>query len=112
MHPFQFIGVMGTARWKGDAGNRGRPVRVGDRGFNTAYGWWIGRESDRVVRPLRPGISGGGKDPDFWCAFKDGEEGVIGDEPGNARSDQEPSECEIRRNPATDSDLMSAAVPK
>ena len=25
-HPFRSAGVMGTARWKGDAGNRGRPV--------------------------------------------------------------------------------------
>jgi RNA-directed DNA polymerase len=34
---------------------------------------------------VRPGNSGGGKDPDFWCAFEDGEEGVIGYEPRNAR---------------------------
>ena len=27
MHPSRFAGVVGTARWKGDAGNRGRPVR-------------------------------------------------------------------------------------
>ena len=24
-HPFRSAGVVGTARWKGDAGNRGRP---------------------------------------------------------------------------------------
>ena len=41
------------------------------------------RESDRVVGPLRPGNAGGGKGPDFWCAFEDGEVKVIGDEPGN-----------------------------
>jgi hypothetical protein len=41
---------------------------------------------------MRPGNAGGGKDPDFWYAFDDGEEGVIGDEPRNARQDQEPSE--------------------
>ena len=41
----------------------------------------IGRVSDRVVRPLRPGNAGGGKDPDFWCAFEVGEVRVIGDEP-------------------------------
>ena len=34
-----------------------------------------GRESDRVVVPLKPGNAGGGKGPDFWCAFEDGEEG-------------------------------------
>src|SRR6202045_4484848 len=39
---------------------------------------WIGRVSDRVIRPLKPGNAGGGKDPDFWCAFEDGEVKVIG----------------------------------
>src|SRR5262249_27007750 len=28
-----------------------------------------------------PGNAGGAKDPDFWCAFDDGEVKVIGDEP-------------------------------
>jgi hypothetical protein len=31
-------------------------------------------ESDRVVRPLRPGNAGGGKDPDFWCASEEDED--------------------------------------
>jgi RNA-directed DNA polymerase len=26
---------------------------------------------------VRPGNSGGGKDPDFWCAFDAGEEGGL-----------------------------------
>ena len=43
------------------------------------------RESDRVVRALRPGNAGGAKGPDFWCAFEDGEVTVIGDEPANTR---------------------------
>jgi hypothetical protein len=30
---------------------------------------------------LNPGNAGGGKGPDFWCAFEDGEVKVIGDEP-------------------------------
>jgi hypothetical protein len=30
------------------------------------------------LRPLKPGNAGGGKDPDFWCAFEDGEAKVIG----------------------------------
>jgi hypothetical protein len=34
---------------------------------------WTGGESDRVVVPTKPGNSGGGKDPDFRCAFEDGE---------------------------------------
>jgi hypothetical protein len=50
------------------------------------------RESDRVVGPLRPGNAGGGKDPDFWCAFEDGEVAVIGDEPANTIKRWEPSE--------------------
>src|SRR3984893_9390297 len=33
--------------------------------------------SDRVVRPLKPGNAGGGKDPDFWRAFEEGEVKVI-----------------------------------
>jgi hypothetical protein len=30
---------------------------------------------------LKPGNTGGGKGPDFWCAFEDGEGRGIGDEP-------------------------------
>jgi hypothetical protein len=41
---------------------------------------------------MKPGNSGGGKDPDFWSAFEDGEDRVIGDEPGNAGKDQHLSE--------------------
>ena len=33
------------------------------------------RESDRVIVPLRPVNAGGGKDPDFWCAFEEAEDG-------------------------------------
>ena len=35
-----------------------------------------------------PGNAGGGKDPDFWCAFEDGEVVVIGDEPENTIKDR------------------------
>src|SRR3954447_779515 len=51
-----------------------------------------GRESDRVMVPLRPGNAGGGKDPDFWRAFDGGEDEVIGGEPANTRTDPEPPE--------------------
>ncbi len=34
MHPFRSTGVMGTARWKGGPGNRGRPVPAGGRTSN------------------------------------------------------------------------------
>ena len=83
---------MGTARWKGGAGNRGRPVPGGGRGLDAAEEAAAGRESDRVVVPLKPGNAGGGKGPDFWCAFEAGEDEVIGDEPDNTRKDQDASE--------------------
>ena len=58
------------------ARHAGRVIRVigearafGGCGFNIAFGRWNGRESDRGVVPLRPGNSGGGMAPDFWCAF-------------------------------------------
>jgi hypothetical protein len=41
---------------------------------------------------LKPGNAGGAKDPDFWCAFEDGEVKVIGDEPDNTDYDPNPSE--------------------
>src|SRR3984957_21026475 len=44
---------------------------------------------------LRPGNAGGAKDPDFWCAFDDGEVKVIGDEPENTDNDPDPSEKAI-----------------
>jgi RNA-directed DNA polymerase len=37
------------------------------------------RESDRCIVPLKPGNSGGGKAPDFWYAFEEGEDRVIGE---------------------------------
>ena len=40
------------------------------------------------MRLLKPGNAGGGKDPDFWCAFEDGEVVVIGDEPENTIKDR------------------------
>ena len=49
-------------------------------------------KSERFVVPLKPGNAGGGKDPDFWNAFEDGEDRVIGDEPGNTGKDQDLSE--------------------
>jgi hypothetical protein len=32
---------------------------------------------------MKLGNASGAKDPDFWCAFEDGEVKVIGDEPRN-----------------------------
>src|SRR3954453_2551019 len=77
MHPSRSAGVVGTARRKGDPGNGGDPS--GRRSRLQRRSWrrtW--RESDRGIVLLNPGNSGGGKAPDFWCAFDDGEEGVMG----------------------------------
>jgi hypothetical protein len=89
--PVRSTGVVGTARWEGDAGNGGDPSDRRSQ-LHRRVRRRIGRESDRGTVLVNPGNSGGGKAPDFWNAFEDGEERVIGDEPGNARKDQEPSE--------------------
>jgi hypothetical protein len=42
---------------------------------------------------LKPGNAGGGKDPDFCCAFEEGEvKEVIGDKPANTDCDPGSSE--------------------
>ena len=58
---------------------------VGGRGFNVAYGGGPGGSWTGAQDLLNPGNSGGGKAPDFWCAFEDGEERVIGNAPRNTR---------------------------
>ena len=83
MHLERSTGVRGTARRDRGSRKRGRPVLDGGSGLNGAVRHRSERESDRVVVPLKPGNAGGGKDPDFWCAFEDGEDKAIGDEPGN-----------------------------
>ena len=93
MHaPVRSAGVVGTARRKGGSGNRGISGENGVGDPDVVAGRRFQRKSDRVVRPSRPGNAGGGKDPDLWCAFDDGEEGAIDDESRKARKDQEPSE--------------------
>jgi len=44
-------------------------------GLNGAVWHRSTRESERVVVPLKPGNSGGGKAPDFWCVFEANEVG-------------------------------------
>ena len=73
-HPTRFAGVVGTARWKGEPGNGGDPLGRGSRP-QRRLGRRFWRESDRVIVPLRPVNAGGGKDPDFWCAFEEAEDG-------------------------------------
>ena len=68
-------------------------------GLNVAERRRLWRESDRVIRPLKPGNAGRGKDPDFWCAFEEGEVKVIGDKPANTDCDPGPfrESCIVRR---------------
>ena len=73
IHRFWSIGVVGTACRKGEPGNRGSPTSREGSGLIAVVGRLRGWVSDRVVVPLRPGNSGGGKGPDFWCAFEEGE---------------------------------------
>jgi hypothetical protein len=54
---------------------RGRPVLVEGSGLNEAARHRITRAADRVVGALKPGNSGGAKDPDFWCVFDTNEVG-------------------------------------
>ena len=70
MHLGRSTGVMGTARRDRGSRKRGRPVRDEGSGLNGAARCRSVRESDRVVVPLKPGNSGGGKGPDFWCVFE------------------------------------------
>jgi hypothetical protein len=77
--PVRSAGVVGTARWKGGSGNRGRPVWHEGSGLNVADRRRCRRVSDRVILLLRPGNAGGGKGPDFWYAPEGGEGMVIGE---------------------------------
>ena len=63
------------ARRKGVSGNRGIPVLTRAAASTARLGRRFGRESDRVIVLLMPGNAGGGKDPDFWCAFEEDEDG-------------------------------------
>jgi hypothetical protein len=92
---------VGTARWKGVAGNRGRPAQVAASAANATVsvaaraGVGEGRstvhaEHDFVM--TKPGNAGGGKGPCFWCAFEAVEDRGIGGEPGNTRTDPDTAE--------------------
>ena len=69
-HLDRSIGVRDTARRDRGSRKRGRPARDQGSGLNDAKWHRSARESDRVVVPLKPGNSGGGKDPDFWYVFE------------------------------------------
>ena len=74
-HLDRSTGVMGTASRERGLRKRGRPVLAEGSGLNGTSGCRVGRVSDRVVVPWKPGNAGGGKDPDFWCAFEANEDG-------------------------------------
>src|ERR1700682_519660 len=40
-------------------------------------GWWPARKSERATVLMKPGNSGGGKSPCFWCACEGGNGAVI-----------------------------------
>ena len=82
MHLDRSTGVVGTAppdqvRGQADRGTRKRGRSTCDEGsdLNDAVRRRSVWKSDRVVVPLKPGNSGGGKDPDFWCVFEADEVG-------------------------------------
>ena len=70
MHLDRSAGVMGTARRDRGSRKRGRPVASEGSGLNDAKWHRFARESERVMVLLKPGNSGGGKDPDFWYVFE------------------------------------------
>src|ERR1700677_436951 len=70
--PMESAGVLGAACRKRGTGNQGRPVSGEVRPRRRLQGRRPERESERVVVPLKPGNSGGGKGPYFGCAFEEG----------------------------------------
>ena len=70
MHLDRSTGVVGTARRDRELRKRGSPVLDLGSGLNGAARRRSVRESDGVVVPPKPGNSGGGEGPDFWCVFK------------------------------------------
>src|SRR3954452_23392271 len=51
----------------------GDPSRLG-LAAPTPHRRRVGRESERAIRPGRPGNAGGGKGPYFWCALDGAED--------------------------------------
>ena len=62
-------------------------------GLDVATGGGSGGSRTGSYELLKPGNAGGGKDPDLWCAFEDGEVVVIGDEPYNTIKDRRRPNC-------------------
>ena len=68
-HLSRSTGVVSTACREGGLGNWGR---LGIGGGRDSERRQKGRrpvwESERAIRPMKPGNAGGGKGPYFWCA--------------------------------------------
>jgi hypothetical protein len=74
--PIRSTGVVSTARRKGNQRQWGRPGVAGEsRTLNAARksGGPSGRRRGSDV-PRKPGNSGGGKDPCFWCVCEGGKD--------------------------------------
>jgi hypothetical protein len=56
-------------------GQLGRPGLAGGSDLKRQMSRRPGRESERVIVPWKPGNAGGGKDPHFWNASEEAEEG-------------------------------------
>src|SRR3954471_10864350 len=85
MHPSRSAGVRGTARWKGDAGQRGRPVSTGAGNPHVAQA--AGRTG--VGEGHTTGEAGScwrRKGPLLLVRFGRSRGSVIGDEPGTPLS--------------------------
>ena len=81
MHPFSPPGYWAQHVGKVMRVIGGDPSWVRIAASTSQVGGGSGGSRTGSVVPLRPGNAGGGKGPDFWCAFEDGEDRVIGDEP-------------------------------
>ena len=73
MHLFRSTGVMRTACQEGNLGNVGGPSRVRGSDPQQSFRFWLGRDSERGIVPVKSGNADGGKAPYFWSAFEEDE---------------------------------------
>ena len=72
-HLSRSAGVVSTACREGGLSEWGRLGSGGGRNSKRRRkGRRSGGESERAIRPKRPGNAGGGKGPCFWCACEGG----------------------------------------
>ena len=75
-HLIRSTGVVSTACGEGDLQGVGeaRDWAEGRASERRRKGRRPVRESERAIRPMRPGNAGGGKGPYFWCDCEGGKE--------------------------------------